>query len=444
MDFYPGCCTFEPTEDLMKNNKEPSKLFNNRNFRWLFPSSLISQLGDQFTLIALPWLVLRMTGDTLVLGTMLAVMTIPRALFILAGGAIVDRYSPRKVLMLTKYANTLLLGLLATTVLNGEPALWQVYMLALAIGLATAFSLPSGTSILPTLIPSEMLQQANGAMMGVRQLASFAGPLLAGLLIMFFGDGKGEVKSYTGIGLAFAIDAFSFALTAWLLSKTIPLSSAGSVALSTEQSLWTSVAEGLRYCWNDRNLRICFCYWAAMAFFITGPVQVAMPVLADHVGSNAGAYGLLAGAYGAGTLVGMIFSTVKPGWRIGSFGTTILTLDAAVGLLFIPLGLIDATWKGVALLLVIGSLGGFLQVNIFTWLQRYTAPRMLGRTMALFMFIFMGIAPLSSSLTGWVMRSISLQTLFAVSGGLLLLIVLVTFVSSGMRRVTDVITPVTH
>ncbi|HEY4542126.1 MAG TPA: MFS transporter, partial [Noviherbaspirillum sp.] len=362
----------------------------------------------------------------------------------LAGGAIVDRYSPRKVLMLTKYANTLLLGLLAAAVLSGDPALWQVYVLALAIGLATAFSLPSGTSILPTLVPRELLTQANGAMMGVRQVASFAGPLLAGLLIMLFGDGKGEVKSYTGVGLAFAFDAFSFAFTAWLLSKTVPHPGSGKPALHTAQSLWASVAEGLRYCWNDNKLRTCFCYWAAVAFFITGPVQVAMPVLADHAGSNAGAYGLLAGAYGAGTLIGMAFSAIKPGWRIGSFGTTILALDAAVGLLFMPLGLINATWQGVALLLVIGAIGGFLQVNIFTWLQRYVVPGMLGRTMALFMFIFMGIAPMSSSLTGWIMRSVSLQHLFLASGGLLLLIVLVTFASSGMRGLNDAITPVTH
>lgn len=430
----------------MEKNKKHARpeLFKDCNFRWLFASSLISQLGDQFTLIALPWLVLRMTGDTLVLGTVLAIMTIPRALFILAGGAIVDRYSPRKVLMLTKYANTVLLGLLASVVLSGEPALWQIYALALAIGLATAFSLPAATSLLPTLLPQGLLTQANGMMMGVRQVANFAGPLLAGLLMMLYGDGKGDPESYTGIGLAFAFDAFSFALTAWMLAKTVPHpDSSGSVSPSA-YSLWTSVAEGLRYCWNDSKLRVCFCYWAAVAFFITGPVQVAMPVLADQVGSHAGAYGLLAGAYGAGTLAGMAFSGMKPGWRIASFGTTILSFDAAVGILFMPLGLVHATWQGVVLLLAIGALGGFLQVNIFTWLQRYTIPGMLGRTMALFMFIFMGIAPMSSSLTGWIMRSISLPQLFAVSGGLLMLIVLCTFVLSGMRRITDAVTPQPH
>lgn len=71
-------------------------LLRDPNFRWLTSGSALTMLGDQFTLIALPWLVLQMTGDTLVLGTVLALMSVPRALFILIGGALVDRYSPKR------------------------------------------------------------------------------------------------------------------------------------------------------------------------------------------------------------------------------------------------------------------------------------------------------------------------------------------------------------
>jgi hypothetical protein len=108
-----------------------------------------------------------------------------------------------------------------------------------------------------------------------------------------------------------------------------------------------------------------------------------------------------------------------------------------IGVLFMPLGHIDMTWQGMLLLLVIGTLGGFLQVNIFTWLQRYTAPTMLGRTMSLFMFIFMGIAPMSSALTGWLMRFVALGDLFVCSGALLVTIVAIALLMSGMRSVAD-------
>lgn len=406
------------------------------NFRWLMAGAIISMLGDQFTLIALPWLVLKMTGDPLVLGTVLALSSIPRALFILVGGALADRHSPKRVMMLTKHASTLLLGALGLLVLCGQLTLWMVYGFALAFGLATAFSIPAGTSIMPHVVPREQLQAANSMMMGMRQFSMFAGPLLAGLLIAVFGHGtSGAVSDAKGLGAAFLFDAFSFALSAWTLARVRVRAPAAAPAQAP--SVLKSVAEGLRYCWNDYALRTCFLYWGAVALFITGPIQIAMPVLADSLQQGAAAFGVLMGAHGAGTLAGMMVSGARPHLRLRNFGTTILLIDAVIGLLFIPLGKIGAAWEGAALLLVIGVLGGFLQVTVYTWLQRHMAPAMLGRGMALFMFIFMGIAPISSAATGWVMRSITLGQLFAGSGVLLVGIVTVAFSASRMRSITD-------
>jgi len=411
-------------------------LLRDRNFRWLSAGSLISMVGDQFTLIALPWLVLKMTGDPLVLGTVLAVTSIPRALFILIGGALVDRHSPKRVLMLTKYANTVLLAVLAALVFTGRLDLPAVYALALAIGLSTAFSIPAATSIMPHVVDRTELQRANGLMMVMRQMSFFIGPLLAGGLIALFGSGTGVVADATGLGLAFALDALSFALSAWTLSR-VAMRTSQRPASGPAPSMWKSVGEGLRYCWNDRNLRICFCYWAAIALFITGPVHVAVPVLADHLGDSAAALGVLAGAHGAGTLLGMAGSGLRFA-RLGSFGMTLLALDGIIGLLFMPLGLTGATWQAGLLLLVIGMLGGIVQVKVYTWLQQAAAPALLGRTMAMFMFIFMGIAPLSSALTGLLMRSITLAQLFAGCGALLVAIVAATYALSGMRTVADI------
>jgi len=118
------------------------------NFTWLMSGGVISALGDQFTLIALPWLVLQLTGDPLALGVMVAAMGIPRAVLILFGGALVDRYSPKNVLMLTKHANTVLLAILAALVLSGNATLPLVAALGIGLSVASAFSIPAGTSML--------------------------------------------------------------------------------------------------------------------------------------------------------------------------------------------------------------------------------------------------------------------------------------------------------
>lgn len=420
-------------------------LMRDKNFVWLMLGASISLLGDQFTLVALPWLVLRMTGDTLVLGMVLGLMSLPRALFILIGGAVVDRYSPKRVLMLTKYVNTLLLGGLAVLVLAGGLSLWTVYLLALAIGLATAFSIPSATSMLPHVMPRAQLPAANSVMMGLRQLSMFVGPLLAGVLIALYGDGtsgspSGRVPDALGLGVAFGLDALSFALSAWTLAQ-VHLHPASLAAQSggpaVHEPVFHAVKSGLRHLWHDRDLRWCFLYWGAVAVLITGPVQIALPVLASTLQLGAAALGSLLGAHGAGTLMGMAVSGARPGLRLGTLGTTMLAVDGVVGLLFMPMGLISATWQGAALLVTIGLLGGFIQVTIFSWLQQRTPPALMGRVMSMFMFIFLGLAPLSGALTGWLMRAITLPQLFMGCGGLLVCLVLGALAASPMRRVTD-------
>jgi MFS family permease len=424
----------------MRNDPAPrAPLFADPNVRWLMGGSFITLLGDQFTLIALPWLVLRMTGDTVALGVVLALIGVPRALFILVGGAFVDRYSPKRVLMLTKYVNTVLLAALAAGVYWGALGLPAVYALSLALGISSAFSIPSGTSMIPHALRPEQIGAANGMLMGARQLSMFAGPLAAGLLIALFGGGEGTVQDARGIALAFAFDAFTFAFSAWTLAH---VRTHAMPAPAVRQGVAESVGAGLRQVWGDAQLRTCYLYWSAVALLVLGPLHIAIPVLAESRPQlGASGLGLLLGAHGAGTLLGMVLSGLKPTWRIGTLGTSVLVCDLAIGLLFIPLGGISTAWQGVFLMLPIGLLGGFLQVAVFTWVQRRVPPAMLGRAMALFMFIFMGLVPLASALTGWLLRYVALEQLFAVCGGLLLAAAALAWIATPIRRVSDAPVP---
>ncbi|HSW08878.1 MAG TPA: MFS transporter, partial [Aquabacterium sp.] len=143
------------------------------------------------------------------------------------------------------------------------------------------------------------------------------------------------------------------------------------------------------------------------------------------------------GAHGAGTLLGLMVASLRPHWRLGTLGLTILGLDTLVGLLFMPMGLISATWQGASLLLAIGTLGGFMQVLVFTWIQRRVAPAMMGRMMSLFMFIFVGLAPLSAAATGGLLRVLPLTAMFIGAGALLVAIVLAALAGSRMRHLGE-------
>jgi MFS family permease len=412
-----------------------SALLRDPNFAWLMSGGVISALGDQFTMIALPWLVLQLTGDPLALGMMVALLGVPRAVLILFGGALVDRYSPKRVLMLTKHVNTVLLALLAALVLSGRATLPLVTALAIVLSLASAFSIPAGTSMLPMAIARERLTAANALMMAVRQVTMLAGPLLAGLLFALAGDGSGGMQDARGLGLAFAFDAFSFALSAWTRAKVRPLPV--EAPAKAREPVLRSVGAGLAALWRDTTLRTAFLYWGLCSCVAGGVMQVAMPLLASERLHGAAALGLLMGAQGAGALGGMALSGIIGRRRLGNLGLTLLLADGLAGLLIMPMGTITASWQGMLLIAAMGVLGGYIQVAVFTWIQQRVAPHMLGRMMAIFMFVFMGLAPLAAAAAGWLASMVSLSTLFVGAGLCLSVTALAAWLFTPMARLTD-------
>jgi MFS family permease len=412
----------------------PSRpLLRDRNFVWLMSGGAISTLGDQFTLIALPWLVLKLTGDPVALGMSVALMGLPRAVLILFGGALVDRHAPKRVLMLTKHVNTMLLALLAILVYSGHARLPVVLALALGLSLASAFSIPAGTSMLPHAVAPHNLQAANAMMMGLRQVTLLAGPLLAGLLFALAGDGSDGPRHMHGLALAFGVDCLSFAVSAWTLTNVAPR----PFTPPPPQPVLRAVADGLAAVWRDALLRTCFIYWGLCACVIGGVMQVALPLLASSRLHGASALGLLLGAHGAGALLGMAASGIGGRRRVGNLGMTLLLVDGIVGLLLMPLGMVSASWQGMLINVVIGVLGGFVQVAVFTWIQQRVPRELLGRTMSLFMFVFLGLAPLAAALAGWIASRVALPTLFGGAGLCLAGAALLAWLFTPIRALRD-------
>ncbi|OOG59289.1 MFS transporter [Rhodanobacter sp. C03] len=413
-----------------------SSLFANHNFTLLFGGSTISAIGDQFTLVALPWLVLKLTGDPAALGLVLATMALPRAAFMLIGGAVVDRMSPRRVLLGARAINALLVSLLAVLVLAGAIQMWMIYAIALGIGLSTAFAYPAGSAILPQLIEPQQLQPANALFMGMRQLSMIIGPVIAGLLINAgaHADHAKGVADSSGLGLAFGIDAVSFLFSLGSLmlvrihSDHHPKAPVGSVL--------ANVASGIRNIWADLPLRAFILYAAVISVFVGGPIQVGLPVLADtRLDLGAASLGILMTANGGGMLLGSFLSGVAGKLVRGRLGLMVLGIDSLAGLALATMALVHTTFAGAALLACTGVLGGIAQIAIVSWIQRRVAPEMMGRTMSVLMFTFMGLGPLSAAIAGSLLKVISLPALFVGAGVVLTTIALCCMTSPALRSI---------
>lgn len=408
-----------------------ARVMSLRDFRLLFGGTTTSLLGDQFALIATPWLVLVLTGDPMALGIVLALEGIPRAAFMLVGGAVTDRLSPRLLMLLSDLIRLGLTTLMAIAVFTGTVQMSMVYAFGIGFGLVAGFAVPAENSIVPMIVKEEDLQAGNSIMMGIAQLVGFLGPTLAGILI------GGYTSSSTGIGLAYAFDAATFAVSAsclWLIRTGSRKSTDGA---APNETLWSQIVAGMKYLWDDRVMRLMFLVLTALNFLIVGPLLVGIPVLANQrLPEGAVAFGLLMSAYSGGNLVGYLIAGSLP--RPG--GTTMrmimLVLLAAFGVVVGSLGFISSTWVDFALLLLLGLGNGYVAIILFTWMQTRTPKEMLGRIMSILMFSNTGLVPISQAISG-VVSKWDLSLLFASAGVLVLLVTLWTAFQPGLKTFSD-------
>ena len=393
-----------------------ARVMSHRNFRLLFTGAFISLLGDQFAIIATPWLVLQLTRDPLMLGTVLALEGIPRAVLMVFGGAIADRLSPRRVMLIANIIRLFLTALMAVVVMRGVVQVWMIYVFGLLFGAVAGIAVPAETSIVPTLLDDQDLQAGNSIVMGSAQLAGFLGPTIAGIIIGRFSS------TLTGVGIAFAFDAFTFVVSAVTLQMLrIKKQTVSAGAARTKESVWASIQAGIRYLWTDKLLRFMFTILMGLNFLLLGPLLVGIPVLAhQRLPEGAVAFGLLMSGFAGGNLLGYLGSGALPRPNGAKLRLLLVALFAGFGIVVGSLGFITSTWVDFGLLFVLGLGNGFIAVLLVTWMQTRTPRQMMGRIMALLMLSGTGLTPISQAVAG-VISKWNLTMLFAIPGILVLL-----------------------
>jgi len=392
-----------------------------RDFRLLFAGVSTSLLGDQFALIATPWLVLQLTGDPLALGIVLAMEGIPRALFMLFGGVITDRFSPRIIMMVSDIVRFVLVTLMAVVVFTGIVQMWMLYAFSLGFGLVAGFAVPAGNSIVPMLVEEKDLQAGNSIVMGVGELVGFVGPVMAGILIGNFS------KSLFGVGLAFGIDSITFVVSATMLRLMRCGGKLSSLAeTSDKESVWAAIMTGLKYVWNDKTLRLMFLIIAAVNFLFVGPILVGIPVLANQrLAEGAVAFGLLMSGFAGGNLGGFLLAGTLPRPAGRTMRIFLIALLAAFGIVMGIMGFINLTWVDFGLMLLLGLGNGYIAIILITSIQNRTPKTMLGRIMSLLMLSSIGLVPVSEAISGSISAS-NLTLLFFSAGVLIVLVTIWT------------------
>ncbi|HEX2843793.1 MAG TPA: MFS transporter [Candidatus Limnocylindria bacterium] len=393
-----------------------------RDFRMVWLGETVSMLGDQFYLIALPWLALELTGSSLALGLVLMAAAIPRAGLMLVGGAMSDRFDPRSIMIASSATRAILVAALAALVWTDGLQLWHLYVLGAGFGAADAFFQPAALALVPRLVGKDQLEASNALVMGSMALTGMVGPAAAGVII-----------AAAGTALGFGIDAatFAFAVVTLLLIRRPPPSTSEADEAAPGGNAFHAIVDGLRYANADVQMRTVLLAVTVINLAVVGPFFVGLPALVDSFHSGPMAYGIVLSSWGGAALIGALLA--------GSLGerarmsTVVPTTAFAMAGALVLIGLAPNVWTTALAAAPLGAAVGVLQVSGMAWLQRRSEPAFLGRVMSLVMFAIMGLTPISYALAGAI-AEIGLPVLFVGAGASVLLLAVSTAVTPVWRE----------
>ncbi len=385
-----------------------------RNFRLFATGQVISNTGTWMQRVAQDWLVLDLTHSGTAVGIATGLQFLPLLLFSLWGGMIADRYPKRRVLLVTQATMgglAVILGVLAVT---GVVRPWQVYLLALGLGLATAVDNPTRQSFAIEMVGRADLPNAIALNSGIFNLARILGPAAAGLAI-----------SVVGTSMAFFLNAGSYlAVIAGLrMMRPSELRLVEPVARAKGQ-----VLDGLRYVRRRPELFMTM----ALVFFIATfgmnfqVTTALMSRLVYHTG--AGRFGLASSVFALGALIGALGAA-----RHARTGLPIMVGTAlAFGIFEVGTGLMPTYWAFLVLLVPTGAAVISFTTTANASVQLTTAADMRGRVMGIYMLVFLGGAPVGAPLTGLIAQEFG--TRIALIGGGVISIAATAAVAAVLHR----------
>ncbi|MFZ3393376.1 enterobactin transporter EntS [Rhodococcus sp. 7Tela_A2] len=335
-----------------------------REFRYLFTARVVSLLGLGFLIVAVPVQVYQLTGSTAQVAAVTAVLGITTFAATFVGGVLADRFDRRNVIAIARGTAAVAFALLAVNAYLPEPQMWAIYLISVVDGAAGGISATALMAVTPSLVPRDKLAAAGALMALTADLGSMVGPALGGVVI-----------AAGGVGLAYALAAFTTVITTFCITRLPPLPPA---TVSVESPL-RSIAAGFTYAFRNRVIgQVLVVGFAAM--LLTG-WAVLLPAFADRVlGAGPSVVGLLYAAPAVGAVLGSLTS----GWtgsvrRSGLVVFVLMAVSAA--------GLAGAGATGVTAVVLLGLAAyGFgdslADVMRYATVQRNTADEYRGRIAA--------------------------------------------------------------
>ncbi|MHB1686939.1 MAG: MFS transporter [Ignavibacteriaceae bacterium] len=378
-----------------------------KNFRLFVGGQSLSLIGTWIQMVAMTWLVYRLTNSALMLGIVGFSGQIPSFLLGPLAGVLADRWNRHRILLITQSLALLQALILSFIVFTNVVVVWHLIVLSISLGIINAFDMPIRQSFVVEMIENQKQDLGNAIALNSTMVnaARLAGPSIAGILVASFGE-----------GWCFLINAISYVavVISLLRMKLDPYE-----ANPSKKNIIGELKEGFSYTFNFLPIRYLIMLLALVSVAST-PVTLLAPVIATkYLHGNASTYGFLIGAYGCGALMGAAYLLNKK--NVLGLGKLI-----AIAVILFSVGAISFSFSRFfplsILLLMITGLGMMLEVaSTNTMIQTIVEEDKRGRVMSFYAMAFRGMSPFGSIFGGGLATLIG-APLTLLSGGIICLI----------------------
>jgi len=379
--------------------------FQYPNYRKWFAGQSLSLMGTWMQSVAQGWVVYELTGSKLALGTITFAGSIPTLFLLLPAGALADRMSKRRLLVITQIAMMLLAFALALLTATKLLQVWQVAVVAFCLGIANSFDAPARQALVVDLVEDRHnLQNAIALNSTMFNLARVVGPAVRGLIL-----------AAVGAAWCFGLNGLSF-LAVIIALLSLRLNDAARQPHSVR--MMPQIAAGLRYVWGNKAVRAIMAMIGVSTLFGFS-YSVLMPAFAvDVLQVGEAGLGMLNAAIGVGALIAAltVASLSHSRYKVWQLAAGSLLFQLAL----IGFALSRSFPVSLAFLVLVGF--AFISQNATSnaLVQSIVPDELRGRVMSVYSLLFFGTMPFGSLLAGGIAQAFS-PTLAVVTGAVVTL-----------------------
>ncbi|HTQ12136.1 MAG TPA: MFS transporter [Fimbriimonadaceae bacterium] len=378
-----------------------------RNYRLFFGGQTLSLVGSWMETVAMGWLVWRLTGSSLLLGTVAFCSQIPAFIVSPVAGITAEKYDKRKILTITQSLMALEAFVLAALTLTGIIRPWHIILTSVFVGIVSAFDMPTRQSFVITIVEDKkVLGNAIALNSAQFNIARLIGPAIAGVTVAAIGE-----------GYCFLINGISFAavLGALAMMRLYP----HMIRDDQLERPLERVRQGATYAWNHKPISYLL-QLMAITSLVSGAYSVMLPILTSrifHRGSEV--FGLMYSAVAVGALIAVAMLATRP--SVVGLGRWIFYASVIFNLGLIGLAFSPVLWVALISLVVVGFGSMKHMASTNSVIQTLVDDRMRGRVMAFYMMSFVGTMPIGSFVGGLLADRIGPQNTLAASAAVGLL-----------------------